>query len=103
MTSNTDHGASRRKESEMDFTSIPSGCLEEGTETPLGVIQGASLTAYYIEDRWVPFSVIHGKPKWAESLTGLIPQSAVDKTREMANSFSEQSAANIRNMIAGQG
>lgn len=39
------------------------GTLEEGTETHLGVVQGSSLTAYYIDDIWVPFSVIHGTPK----------------------------------------
>jgi hypothetical protein len=50
----------------------------------------------------MPFCRIHGKQQWAESLSGLIPQSAVDKTREMATTISEQSAANIGNMIGGK-
>lgn len=52
----------------MDFTSIPQGHLPEGTETPFGVIQEVSLTAYYIEDTWMPFRRIHGNPKAAEAL-----------------------------------
>jgi len=86
----------------MDFSTIPHGHLEEGTETQFGIIQEVSLTAYYIDDRWMPFYRIHGKQQWAESLSGLIPQSAIDKTREMATAISEQSAANISNMIGGK-
>ena len=52
----------------MDFSTIPHGQLEEGTETPFGIIQDVSLTAYYIEDRWMPFYRIHGKHKAVEPL-----------------------------------
>jgi hypothetical protein len=60
----------------MDFSTIPHGCLEEGTETPIGVIEAVSLTAYLIDGRWVPFQRIHGKPAKAEALA--VPQEWVD-------------------------
>lgn len=60
----------------MDFSTIPAGCLEEGTETPIGVIEAVSLTAYLIDGRWVPFQRIHGKPAKAEALA--VPQEWVD-------------------------
>ena len=44
----------------MDFSHIPHGLLEEGTETPKGVIEAVSLTAYLIDGRWIPFTGIHG-------------------------------------------
>ena len=43
-----------------NFSSIPNGCLTEGTDTPLGVIQQVSLTAYLIDGTWVPFHKVHG-------------------------------------------
>jgi hypothetical protein len=44
----------------MNFSHIPHGLLEEGTETDLGVIEAVSLTAYLIDGRWVAFRAIHG-------------------------------------------
>ena len=44
----------------MDFSTIPHGCLEEGTETYLGIIEHVSTTAYLIDGRWVPFARLHG-------------------------------------------
>jgi hypothetical protein len=38
------------------------GLLPLGTVTQFGTIQARSLTAYKIEDRWVPFSKVHGRP-----------------------------------------
>ena len=49
-----------REESGMDFSTIPHGCLEEGTETDLGIIEHVSSTAYLIDGRWVPFARLHG-------------------------------------------
>lgn len=60
----------------MDFDDVPVGCLEEGTETPLGVIEAVSVTAYLIDGRWVAHRRIHGEPKRAEALA--IPQEWVD-------------------------
>lgn len=45
--------------------------FEEGTETALGVIEAVTSTAYLIDGRFVPFAVIHGKPKPAEILVDL--------------------------------
>jgi hypothetical protein len=45
-----------REESDMDFSTIPAGCLEEGTETSLGIIEHVSLTAYLIDG----FPKVHG-------------------------------------------
>lgn len=59
---------------DFDFTTIPHGCLEEGTETQYGIIEAVSVTAYLIAGRWMPFRTVHGKPLPVEpmvSLTGL--------------------------------
>jgi hypothetical protein len=53
-------GESRGKGSTMDFSTIPHGCLIEGTETSKGVIEQVSFTAYLIAGEWVPFTHIHG-------------------------------------------
>jgi hypothetical protein len=58
-------------EDDMDFTNVQHGCLEEGTETRLGVIEAVSLTAYMIEGCWFPFHTIHGKRKPAQPLVTL--------------------------------
>lgn len=58
-------------EDNMDFTNVQHGCLEEGTETRLGVIEAVSLTAYMIEGSWFPFHTIHGKRKPAQPLVTL--------------------------------
>lgn len=82
----------------MDFSNIPAGCLEEGTETDLGIIEAVSYTAYMIDGRWVPFFRIHGRPARAESLTGL--QYAVDAlTDDMADAMRAQSDRNIARML----
>lgn len=45
----------------MDFTTIPHGLLDAGTETPHGVIVGRSYTAYEMADgSYVPFVTVHG-------------------------------------------
>jgi hypothetical protein len=79
----------------MDFTTIPPGCLTEGTETPKGVIEAVSLTAYMIEGRWYPFAAIHGRPKPVTPLAvaaGLLE--AVEPFR------AEMNEANRRNIEA---
>lgn len=82
----------------MDFSSIPAGCLTEGTETPLGIIEHVSLTAYLIDGRWVPFRNIHGRPQRAESLIGMQP--FVDAiTDEMGDRMDALSRANIARML----
>jgi hypothetical protein len=87
-----------REESDMDFGTIPAGCLEEGTETTLGIIEHVSLTAYLIDGRWVPFHRIHGRPARAESFAGL--QHAVDMlTDDMADAMRAQSDRNIARML----
>ena len=83
----------------MDFATIPAGCLAEGTETPLGVIEAVSLAAYFIAGRWVPFGTVHGKPRRAEALA--IPQEWVDAAAKYGRQFEAASAANIRAMLAG--
>ena len=83
----------------MDFTTIPAGCLEEGTETSLGIIEHVSLTAYLIDGRWVPFQRIHRKPARAAALA--IPQQWVDALSvEAAEAMQRQSDANVRAMLA---
>jgi len=87
-----------RKGSDMDFSNIPAGCLMEGTETELGVIEHVSLTAYLIAGRWVPFHRVHGQPRRAESLAGL--QFAVDAlSDDMADAMRAQSDRNIARML----
>jgi hypothetical protein len=84
----------------MDFTAIPNGCLEEGTETPLGVIEAVSLTAYLIDGRWVPFQRIHGKPRKAEALA--VPQEWVDAvTPAMSRQFEAMNALAIDILTGG--
>jgi len=92
-------GTPGRKESNMDFSTIPHGCLEEGTETRLGIIEAVSLTAYLIAGRWVPFRTIHGERPRAEALA--IPQGLVDEAAKFSGYFEAASAANIRAMLAG--
>ena len=68
---------------DYEYPDVPVGCLREGTQTPLGVIEAVSVTAYRIEGKWVPHARIHGEPKRAEALA--IPQEWVDAvTPEMA-------------------
>jgi hypothetical protein len=60
----THRGESPRKESDMDFSTITHGCLPVGTETPHGVIEAVSFTAYQMADgAWVPFATVHGPYK----------------------------------------
>jgi hypothetical protein len=93
------NGQTARKGSNMDFTLVPAGCLEEGTETTLGIIEHVSLTAYLIAGRWVPFATIHGKPRRAAALA--IPQQWVDALSEDdARTMRAQSDANIRALFA---
>lgn len=56
----------------MDFSTTPHGCLSEGTETPLGVIEQVSLTAYLIDGTWVPFHKVHGDRPAAEPLVQFV-------------------------------
>ena len=85
----------------MDFSNIPAGCLTEGTETMLGIIEHVSLTAYMIDGRWVPFHRIHGKPQRESALA--IPQQWVDAlTPEMSERMARQSDANIARMMGGK-
>ena len=56
------------KESDMDFTAITPGCIPTGTDTPLGVVEGSTLTAYRIGGEFVPFGRVHGKPAAADIL-----------------------------------
>lgn len=85
----------------MDFHAIPAGCLEEGTETPLGVIEAVSVTAYFIDGRWVPFQRIHGKPERAEALA--IPQEWVDAvTPEMSRQMEAMSNLAIDILFGGR-
>lgn len=55
----------------MDFTNVQHGCLEEGTETRLGVIEAVSLTAYLIDGRWLSHRTIHGERKPGQPLVTL--------------------------------
>jgi hypothetical protein len=61
-THNTDTGARRGEGSDMDFTTTQPGLVPVGTETPFGVVEAVSLTAYNIGGTWVPFHKLHGRP-----------------------------------------
>lgn len=65
---NASQAAINGKESDMDFTAITPGCIPTGTDTPLGVVEGSTLTAYRIGGEFVPFARVHGKPAAAEIL-----------------------------------
>lgn len=56
------------QEATMDFSTIPHGCLSEGTVTELGTIEQVSYTAYRISGEWVPFMRLHGPYRPVEGL-----------------------------------
>jgi hypothetical protein len=43
----------------MDWTTYP---LRTGSDTPFGVVEAVSLTAYRIGGQWRPFQDVHGIP-----------------------------------------
>lgn len=54
------------------FSEIQHGCLPAGTETPYGVIEAVTFTAYKMADgTFVPFAKIHGAYAVAEPLVVL--------------------------------
>jgi hypothetical protein len=102
MTTHTTTARPGRKGSDMDFSNVPAGCLEEGTETEFGIIEHVSLTAYLIAGRWLSFSTVHGKPQRAEALA--IPQGWVDAlSDEQASAMRAQSDANVRSLLNQKG